>query len=144
MYRGSSIELNALGESWRCRKCKKKNRLLHVWVTTGDYWSQHSAGNAKNKLLLVLGRDREFLVTIEFFLVLCNNRNNYIATWFQILNHTNCRNIDFFVVTRVVVLCRDDVATKVSLSRLRRSQREVKVAKGAWLRPRDSGCDKKL
>ena len=23
MYRGSSIELNALGESWRCRKCQK-------------------------------------------------------------------------------------------------------------------------
>ena len=23
MYRGSSIELNAFGESWRCRKCQK-------------------------------------------------------------------------------------------------------------------------
>ena len=23
MYRSSSIEINALGESWRCRKCKR-------------------------------------------------------------------------------------------------------------------------
>ena len=45
-----------------------KNRLLHVWVTTGDSWWLQSAGNAKNKLLLVLGRDKEFLVAIEFFL----------------------------------------------------------------------------
>ena len=37
MHRGSSIELNALGESWRCMKCQK-NRLLHVWVITEDSW----------------------------------------------------------------------------------------------------------
>ena len=72
MYRGSSIELNALEESWRCRKCQK-NRLLHVWVLTGDLWSRQSVGNAKNRLLLVLGRDRKFLITTEFFLVLCRD-----------------------------------------------------------------------
>ena len=43
MYRGSSIELNALGESSRCRKCKKK----------------------KKKTIACLGRDRGFLVAIE-------------------------------------------------------------------------------
>ena len=44
-----------------------KNRLLHVWVVTGDSWLRQSAGNAKNRLLLVLGRDRGFLVATEFF-----------------------------------------------------------------------------
>ena len=72
MYRGSSIELNALGGSWRCRKCQK-NRLLHVWVSTRDLWSRQSVGNAKNRLLLVLGRDMKFLITTEFFLVLCRD-----------------------------------------------------------------------
>ena len=37
-------------------------------VTTRGYWSRQSAGNAKIWLLLALGRDREFLVVIEFFL----------------------------------------------------------------------------
>ena len=41
MYKGSSIELNALGESWRCRKCKKK------------------------KATACLGYDRGFLVATE-------------------------------------------------------------------------------
>ena len=45
----------------------KKNRLLHVWVAIRDSWSRQSAGNAKNRLLLVLSRDREFLVVTEFF-----------------------------------------------------------------------------
>ena len=44
-----------------------KKRLLHVWVGIGDSWSRQSAGNAKNRLLLVLGRDRKFLVATEFF-----------------------------------------------------------------------------
>ena len=57
-----------------------KNRLLHVWVATGDSWSQQSAGNAKRKLLLVLGLDREFLVVTEFFLVMSHDRNNCVVT----------------------------------------------------------------
>ena len=113
-----------------------KNRLLHVWVATGDSWLRQSAGNAKNMLLLVLRRDRNSWST-EFFLALCRDMNKCVATWFQILSHKNCRNIAFFVATGVLVLCRDDVATEVSLSRSRRSQREAKVATGAWLRPRD-------
>ena len=55
----------------------------------------------------------------------------------QILSHKNYRNMAFFVATGVLVLYHDDVATKVSLSRSRRSRREVRVATGAWLRPRD-------
>ena len=43
-----------------------KIRLLHVWVGKGDSWSRLSARNAKNWLLLVLGRNREFLVATEF------------------------------------------------------------------------------
>ena len=42
----------------------------------------------------------------------------------------------FFVTTEVLVFCRDDVATEVSLSRPRRSRREVRVTTGAWLRTR--------
>ena len=136
MYRGSRIELKALGECLRCRKCQK-NRLLHVWVAIGDSWSRQSGRNAKNRLLLVLDHDREFMVVTEFFLVLCRDRNNYVTTWFQIFSHKNCCNMAFFVTTGVLVLCRDDVATEVSLSRPRQSRREVRVATGAWLRPRD-------
>ena len=44
-----------------------KNGLLHVWVMTGDSWSRQSARNVKNRLLLVLGHDRGFLVATEFF-----------------------------------------------------------------------------
>ena len=114
-----------------------KNRLLHVWVTIGDSWSRQSVGDAKNRLLLVLGRYREFLVAIEFFLVLCRDRNNCVASWFNILSHKNYRNMAFFVAIGVLVLCRDDVAIEVSLSLPRRSRREVRVAIGAWLRLRD-------
>ena len=88
-------------------------------------------------ILTVLGGDREFLVETEFFLVLCRERNNCVMTWFQILSHKNYRNMAFFFATGVLVLYRDDVTTEVSLSRLRQSRREVRVATGAWLRPRD-------
>ena len=84
-----------------------KNRLFHVWVATGDSWLRQSVGNAKNKLLLVLGRDKEFLVAAEFFLVLCCGRNNCVVTWFQMLSKKNFCNMAFFVVTGVLVLCRD-------------------------------------
>ena len=79
MYRGSSIEFNALGESWRCRKCQKigycmfgsrqgiPGRDKGFLVATRDSWSQQSTRNAKNMLRLVLGRDKGFLVVIEFF-----------------------------------------------------------------------------
>ena len=60
-----------------------KIRLLHVWVATGDSWLRQSVRNAKNWLLLVLGRDKEFLVVIELFLVLCRDRNSCVATWFS-------------------------------------------------------------
>ena len=85
-----------------------------------------------------------FWVATEFFLVPCHDRNNCVATLFQILSHKNCRNMAFFVVTRVLVLCRDDVATEVSLSRSRRSRLEVRVAIGAWLRPRDFRSRQKI
>ena len=49
-------------------------------------------------------------------------------TWFQILSHKNYRNMAVFVATGVLVLYRDDVTTEVSLSRLRQSRREVRVA----------------
>ena len=77
---------------------------------------RQSVGNAKNKLLLVLGSDKEFLIVTEFFLVLCCGMNNCVMTWFQMLSHKNFRNMAFFVVTGVLVLSCDDVATKVSLS----------------------------
>ena len=44
----------------------------------------------------------------------------------QVLSNKNCRNMAFFVATGVLVLCCDDVATEVSLSRQRRSQQEVR------------------
>ena len=91
-----------------------KNMLLQVWVATGDSWSQYSS-----------------------FLVLCHDRNSVSRHGSQILSHRNRHNMDFLVVIGVLVLCHDDVTTEVSLSRLRRSRREVKVTKGAWLRPRD-------
>ena len=37
----------------------------------------------------------------------------------HILSNRNCRNIVFFVATGVLVLCHDDVAIEVSLSRQR-------------------------
>ena len=55
----------------------------------------------------------------------------------HILSHRNCHNMAFLVATGVLVLYRDDVATEVSLSRLRWSRQEVRVATGSWLRPRD-------
>ena len=41
------------------------------------------------------------------FLVLCRNRNFYVATWSSGLRERNYCNMDFFVTTRVLVLCRD-------------------------------------
>ena len=50
---------------------RPKKKLLHAWVTT-------RCKKCQDRLLLVLGRDREFLVAIEFFLVLCHDRNNCV------------------------------------------------------------------
>ena len=80
----------------------------------------------------------------EFFLVLCRDRNNYVVTWFQILSHKNCRNMAFFVATKALFLCGDDVATKVSLSQPRLSRQEVRVAIGTWLRLRDFRSRQKI
>ena len=49
---------------------------------------------------MVLGHNRELLVATEFFLVLCRDKNNDVATWFQIISHKNCRNMDFFCCDR--------------------------------------------
>ena len=46
----------------------------------------------------------------------------------QIFSNKSCRDMDFLVATGVLILCRDDVATGVFLSRLRRSLQEVRVA----------------
>ena len=105
---------------------RPKKRLLHVWVATGDSWSGQSAGNAKNKLLLVLGCDREFLVATEFFSGSVSRHGS------QILSNKSCHNMDFFVTIGVLVLCRDDVATEVSLSRSRRRRQEVRCHDRAW------------
>ena len=82
-----------------------KIRLLHVWVATGDSWSRQSVGNAKNWLLLVLGRDRVlfwFCVTIGIPV----SRHGS-----QILINRNCRNMAFLCCDKGLVLCHDDVAT---------------------------------
>ena len=50
---------------------------------------------------------------------------------YQILSHKNGRNMAFFIVIGVLVLCRDDVSTEVSLSQSRWSRRKVRVATGA-------------
>ena len=63
---------------------------------------------------------------------------------YQILSHRNCSNMAFLVATGVLVLCRDDVTTEVSLSRPRRSQREVRVVIRAWLGQEISGRNRKL
>ena len=52
----------------------------------------------------------------ELFLVRCHDRNNCVAARFQILSHKNYRNMAFFVATRGLVLCHDDVATEIFLS----------------------------
>ena len=62
----------------------------------------------------------------------------------QILSHRNYRNMAFLVATGILVLFRDDVAIEVSLSRPRRSRREVRVVTGAWLRPRNFMLRKKI
>ena len=73
---------------------KKKKKKKHVWDATGNSWSQQSAGNAKIMLLLVLGRDRRFPVTTEFFSIGLG-RNKcflgcdrafwlYFVTWFSL------------------------------------------------------------
>ena len=107
MYRGSNIELNALIIELEVQEIPKI-RLLLFWVATGNSWLRHSS-----------------------FLVLCRDRNSVSRHGSQILSHRNCRNMTFLVATGVLVLCRDDVVTEVSLSRLRRSRREVRVATGA-------------
>ena len=119
MYRGSSIELNALRESWRCRKCQKLGYCM--------FGSRQGAGNSKKWLLLVLGRESFLSGSVSRQEFLCRDRNFCVATWFHILSHKNCRNMAFLVATGVLVLCRDGVATKVSLSRRGRSRREVRV-----------------
>ena len=64
MYRDNSIELNALGESWRCKKCQEQTtaclgRDRRFLVAT-------ECRKCQDRLLLVLGRNRGFLVATEF------------------------------------------------------------------------------
>ena len=51
----------------------------------------------------------------------------------KILSNKSCRNMTFFVATGVLVLCSDDVAIEVSLSRPRRPRQEVRCRDRAWL-----------
>ena len=44
----------------------------------------------------------------------------------QILSNRTSRKMDFFVAIGVLILCRDDVAMEVFLSRLRRPRQEVR------------------
>ena len=86
----------------------------------------------QDRLLLVLGRGRGILVATEFLSGSVSQHGS------QILSHRNCHNMG------VLVLSRDDVATEVSLSRPRRSRREVRAVTGAWLRPRDFSPGQKI
>ena len=77
----------------------------------------------QDKLLLLLGRNRGFLVATEFLSGSMSRQEiPLLQHGSHILSLRNCRNMAFLVATRVLVLCRDDVATEVSLSR-----REVRV-----------------
>ena len=44
----------------------------------------------------------------------------------QILSNRTCRNMAFIVATGVLILCRDDVTTKVFLSPPRQPRQEVR------------------
>ena len=93
---------SVFGKSWRCRKCQK-----------GYY-----------RFGKVLGRNRGFLVAIEF-LVLCRDRGSLChdmvlrlqeVAWSR---HSTCHDSALFI-------CRDNVAIVVSLSWPRRPQQEVR------------------
>ena len=50
----------------------------------------------------------------------------------QILSNRTCCNIAFFVVTGVLILCRDNVATEVFLSQPRQPRQEVRCRDRVW------------
>ena len=113
MFRGSSIELNALGESWRCRKCQKigycmfgsrqgipgcdrvremqRTDYCWFWVTIGNSWSRQSS----------------FWFCVAIGIPVSRHGSH-------ILSNKSCCNMAFFVATGVLVLCRDDVATETT------------------------------
>ena len=117
MYRGISIELNALGEGWRCRKWQKLGYCMFgsrqgipgrdgvqemprigycwFWVVTGDSWSQHSS------FLQVWVAIRVFLVAIEPPGSMSRHGFPYVATWFSVLSCRKCRNMAFLCCDRV-------------------------------------------
>ena len=66
MYRGSSIELNALGESWRCKKCQ--NQATACLGRDRGFLVATECKKCQDKPLLVLGHDKGFLVMTKFFL----------------------------------------------------------------------------
>ena len=43
-----------------------KNRLLYVWVATGDSWSQQRCKKGLKEAAACLGHDREFLAATKF------------------------------------------------------------------------------
>ena len=50
----------------------------------------------------------------------------------QILSNRSCRNIAFFIMTRVLILYCGDFATKIFLLRPRRSRQEVRRRDRGW------------
>ena len=50
----------------------------------------------------------------------------------HLLSNRICRNMDFFVATEVLILCRDDVAIEVFLSQSRRPRQEVRCHDRVW------------
>ena len=79
MYRGSSIELNALGESWRYRKCQKLGYCMfgsrqgipsrdkvQEMPRTGYCWFWIAIGNSCSRQIS--------------YLVLCRDKNSCVVT----------------------------------------------------------------
>ena len=64
----------------------------------------------------VLGHDKGFLVVTEFFWFCVATGVPYVVTWLSGLRQLLGRDIVFPCCDIVLLLCRDNVATKVSLS----------------------------
>ena len=74
----------------------------------------------------VLGRDQGFLVAIEFFWLRIAIGVPCVATWLSGLRQFLGRDIVFPCCGNVLLLCRDNIATEVSLSQPRWSRQEVR------------------
>ena len=111
MHRGSSVELNALGEIWRCRKRKRIGYCPFAGLCRNRDFSVMTVGLVLRQELVWA---RCFWITTEPPGSMLRHGFPYVATWFSVLSYRKCRNMVFLSCDRFGLAWGFCVATKSS------------------------------